>query len=127
MKRLNLALRGSGIWLGDLLPLSDPVLNDSEVRLERVYQWCFERTMTLTRIALAAAGAAVLALVSAFIEGNHPTLFEIVSLSVAAVLFTAIGIVSIIRVAHLHAEYAHNLRLLMKVRLLHEAAAERKP
>jgi hypothetical protein len=100
------------------MPLADPEIQNAEDRLTQVYEWCFDRTMTLARLAFATAGAVLLALATSLVQGDHPTPWQIGALSGTTILFTVFGLVLMSRLRRLHVEFTKNLRLLMRSRRL---------
>jgi formate dehydrogenase maturation protein FdhE len=56
------------LHVGDVLDLASAQSADAEDRLEKLFEWDFERTMTTVRLLFAAAGSLLVALFAALFK-----------------------------------------------------------
>jgi len=112
---------GSRFELSDFDPLMHPLVDDADVHLQKAYDWHFERTMTAIRLVFGAAGAVVLALVTAVLkQGSDPTGGQIAALIASAGLFAGIGLLLSVRLRNLHREYVATLSYLERQRWMRQ-------
>ena len=109
----------SAFTIRDLLNVARA--DEPYARLEHIYEWYFERTMTAIRVAFGAAvgaSAAIYGLVK-YDKLDHEKLVTS-GLTAAAAVCVAAGVIQRRELAQLHREFAAALRLLSDVRRLPE-------
>jgi hypothetical protein len=99
--------------VSDVLDLAAAQSAEAEARLEKLFEWDFERTMTSIRLLFGAAGSIVVALVAAlFRENSALKTWHIVLISGSAAVLAVIGAVLLWRARTVHRHYLASLQLL---------------
>ncbi len=85
-----------------------------------MYDWCVTHGMTVVRLTFGAAGALILALVTALLKnGTGPNTLEIVALAGSATVLAGVGFFRLGRLATIHREFAAAQGLLVIFRQLY--------
>jgi hypothetical protein len=99
--------------VADVLDLAAAQSAESESRLEKVFEWEFERTMTSVRLLFGAAGSVVIALLAAlFREDTSLKTWHIVVILGSAAILAALGAALLWRIRTAHREFLAALQLL---------------
>jgi hypothetical protein len=99
--------------VSDVLDLAAAQSADSEARLEKLFEWDFERTMTSIRLLFGAAGSIVVALLATlFREDSALKAWHIAVISGSAAVLALIGAVLLWRARTVHRQYLASLQLL---------------
>jgi hypothetical protein len=99
--------------VADVLDLAAAQSDEAEDRLQKIFEWDFERTMTSVRLLFGAAGSVVVALFAALFrkDSSLHTWQAVVMLASAGVLGTVAGSI-LWRTRTLHREFVAALQLL---------------
>jgi hypothetical protein len=110
----------SAFTLGDLIRLAAPEVKDPAGHLQNVFNWYFERAMTIIKLAFGAAGASFGTLLAAALnnQGGIEDGIEVWLLLGAGVAGGLIGVVQLRLLAHLHRELVEAVRLLGTLKAL---------
>lgn len=101
------------LTVSDVLDLAAVSSDDSEERLQKVFEWDFERSMTSIRLVFGAAGSVVVALLAAlFRPENELRTWHIVAILGLAGTLAAIGVLMLWRMRTNHRRFVAALQLL---------------
>jgi hypothetical protein len=116
---LSSGSRSSHLRIGDLYSLLDPDVQDPAGHVQKIFDWFDERGMNIVRLAFGAAGALLIALITALLQNKPgPTPLEGAAIAASVVAFVAIGGYRLIRVNVVHREYLATIGVLMSLRRL---------
>jgi len=101
------------LQVGDVLDLAAAQSDEAEDRLEKLFEWDFERTMTTVRLLFAAAGSLLVALFAAlFREDAVINTWQVVAIGGSSGVLTFVGAALLRRTRTAHREYIAALQLL---------------
>jgi hypothetical protein len=99
--------------VADVLDLAAAQSEGSEDRLQKVFDWQFERTMTSVRLLFGAAGSLIIALLAAsFRKDASLHTWQIVVILFAAAVSASTGAAMLWRMRTMHREFLQALQLL---------------
>lgn len=100
------------ITIRELIDLVTAQVSDSESRIQRVYEWHFEREMTICKWVIGGAVSLGIAFIVGLLKENSAIDFGTTIVVVTAIIFTAIyGFVRLHRVRAIHKQFIASLRL----------------
>lgn len=107
------------LQVGDVLDLAAAQSSDAEDRLEKLFEWDFERTMTTVRLLFAAAGSLLVALFAALFR-EHAVIetWQVALIGGSSGVLALVGAVLLRRARLAHREYIAALQLLNAARPL---------
>ncbi len=101
------------LHVGDVLDLAAAQSAEAEDRLEKLFEWDFERTMTTVRLLFAAAGSLLVALFAAlFKEKAVIETWHVAAIGGSSGVFALVGAILLRRARTAHREYIAALQLL---------------
>jgi hypothetical protein len=105
--------------VGDVLDLAAAQSNESESRLQQIFEWEFERTMTTVRLLFGAAGSVVVALLAVLFR-NDTSLrtWHIVVILASAATLASLGAGLLWRARTAHRQFLAALLLLSSAQQL---------
>jgi hypothetical protein len=89
-------------------------VDDAETHLQHIYDWYFERSMTLMKTCFGAAGGSFATLLGAALDNNDG--WPVWVLMAAGVVASALGVIQLRLLAHLPHEFASGLHALSRLR-----------
>jgi hypothetical protein len=99
--------------VADVLDLAAAQSSDAEERLQKLFEWDFERTMTSVRLLFAVAGSLLIALLAALIHDDAKLeIWHIATIVGSAGLLAAVAWSMLRRTRELHREFLAALGLL---------------
>lgn len=114
------------IMLADILVLVDAHPRKAEERLEKMYEWYYDRSLNIAKMALGGAGSLLLALLLGFLKNefqNAPFYQATISAGVA-VLAAAYGFWRLYALRKIQTEFVNALRMLERAQELAMLRAE---
>jgi hypothetical protein len=126
-----LQIRTRPLKVAELLDLAQSS-DEPEVRVEKIFDWFFERAMSTVRLTLGAAGAALLGLVAAYLQRGADlsaagALVTAAVTGLSAAVLVAIGLRRAQKLNGLHREYVSALKLLAAFRRLRQSSTKSGP
>jgi hypothetical protein len=111
----------SAFTIGDLFDLAEAnTSDDPAARLEKVFDWYFDRAMSVIRFGFLLSGGSFGSLIGAAL--NHQTDWPIYVLLGAGLLGAVVAVVQMRILAHLHREFVASVRLLAVLRRIRGTA-----
>jgi hypothetical protein len=99
--------------VADVLDLAAAQSSDAEERLQTLFEWDLERTMTSVRMLFVVAGALLIALLAALIrDDTNLETWHIATIVGSAGLLAGVAWSTLRRTRHLHREFLAALQLL---------------
>ena len=100
------------ISIKDIIDLVDSDVPDAESRIEKMFDWHFQRDMTITKWVLGASASLTVAVLVAFSKAElNLSLWQIITVSICALSSSTYGIYRIVRIRSLHRQFVSTLKL----------------
>lgn len=109
---MSLVFGMKDITLKEIIDLVDSDVSDAESRIERMFDWHFQRDMTITKWVLGAAASLSIAVLVAFFKAELSlSWWQIVIVGICALASSTYGIYRIARIRSLHRQFVSTLKL----------------
>ena len=100
------------IAIKDIIDLVDSNVPDAELRIEKMFDWHFQRDMTITKWVLGAAASLSVAVLVAFSKAElNLSWWEMIVIAICALASSTYGIYRIVRIRSLHSQFISTLKL----------------
>lgn len=107
------------LQVADVLDLAAAESSDAEDRLQKVFEWDFERTMTSARLLFAAAGSVIAVMLAALLRVDSVlTAWHVFVFTASSAVLAISGMVILWRIRKLHREFLAALQLLNSAKRL---------
>ena len=100
------------IAIRDIIDLVASEVPNAESRIEKMFDWHFQRDMTITKWVLGAAASLSVAVLVAFSKAElNLSLWQIIIVAACALASSTYGIYRIVRIRSLHRQFVSTLKL----------------